>query len=78
MAPWPCPRPGRRPVVTGGIASARADTAACTQITARTAYWYFAAGLLTGAELVADLSPVQSRASGFAGSAVLKPAFVMC
>src|SRR5215831_18061466 len=57
-------RIGARPVVTAGIGLAMAGTAAYTQITAATPYWYLAAALLLiGAGLGATITP--SMAAGF-------------
>jgi EmrB/QacA subfamily drug resistance transporter len=57
-------RIGARPVVTGGLALALAGTAAYTQVTAGTAYWYLAGALLlNGAGLGATITP--SMAAGF-------------
>jgi EmrB/QacA subfamily drug resistance transporter len=56
-------RAGARPVVTAGIALALAGTAAYTQITATTGYWYLAAALLLiGAGLGATITPSMAAA----------------
>jgi EmrB/QacA subfamily drug resistance transporter len=58
-------RLGARPVVIGGILLALAGTAAYTQISAGTSYWYLAAALLLiGAGLGATITP--SMAAAFA------------
>ena len=64
-------RIGARPVVTGGILVALAGTAAYTQLTAVTAYWYLAVALLLiGAGMGATITP--SMAAAF--DAIERPA----
>ena len=58
-------RIGARPVVTGGVVLALAGTAAYTQITAGTGYWYLAGALLLiGAGLGATITPSMAAAFG--------------
>ncbi|MGE5132466.1 MAG: MDR family MFS transporter [Gemmatimonadota bacterium] len=64
-------RAGARPVVIGGILAAVAGTAAYTQLTADSGYWYLAGALLLiGAGLGATITP--SMAAAFA--AIDRPA----
>jgi EmrB/QacA subfamily drug resistance transporter len=56
-------RIGARRVVTGGVLAALAGTAAYTQITAASPYWYLAAALgLIGAGLGATITPAMAAA----------------
>jgi EmrB/QacA subfamily drug resistance transporter len=56
-------RAGPRPVVTGGVALALAGTAAYTQITPTSPYWYLAGALLLiGAGLGATITPSMAAA----------------
>jgi MFS family permease len=58
-------RIGARPVVTGGILVALAGTAAYTQLTAVTSYWYLAVALLLiGAGMGATITPSMAAAFG--------------
>ena len=58
-------RIGARPVVTGGVLVALAGTAAYTQLSAVTSYWYLAVALLLiGAGMGATITPSMAAAFG--------------
>lgn len=71
-------RTGARPVVIAGIVAAAAGTAAYTQLTAGSGYWYLAGALLLiGAGLGATITPSMAAAFAAAGRPAIPAATAM-